>query len=303
MKMKNLDVLIQRCCDGKKMKVAVACPHGLDTLEAACRAKRENIVDPVLVGDPDVISKIALENELELDGIEIVEASDDRSASEISVKMVSSGSADLLMKGLVKTATLLKAVLNKEWGLRTGSLLSHLLLFEAPILGDKVMGISDGGMNMYPDLGAKVKIIENAVECFHKLGEENPKIAVLAAVETVNPDMPCTIDAASLSQMNRRGQITGCVIDGPFALDNAISTEAAAIKKINSSVAGNADMLLVPDIEAGNMLAKVVLYIARNRAAGVVLGARSPIVMTSRFDTMEVKLLSIALGAVLAKEK
>jgi len=220
---------------------------------------------------------------------------------EKSVRMVSSGEADLLMKGLVKTSSLLKAVLDKEWGLRTGSLLSHLFLFEIPNLERRVIGISDGGMNTYPDLSAKAKIIENAVACYHKIGIPQPKIAALAAVEAVNPEMQATLDAAALAKMNERGQIRGCIVDGPLALDNAISEESARIKGINSPAAGNADMLLVPDIESGNFIGKVLLYMTGGKGAGVILGARKPIVLTSRFDSMQTKLLSIALGAVVAR--
>jgi len=300
MALENLDSLNRLCLSGKGMTVVVACPHGSDTLSAVSRAKNDGIVKPVLVGNPDVINSVAIDNDIDIEGIEVVPEKDDHLAAEKAVQMVSSRDADLLMKGLVKTATLLKAVLNKEWGLRTSSLLSHFLLFESSVEDQKVLALSDGGMNMYPDLSTKVKIIENGVDCLHRLGMDRPRVAALAAVEAVNPDMPCTLDAAALAKMNDRGQIHGCLVDGPLALDNAISGESAKIKNINSPVAGNADMLLVPDIEAGNMLAKVVLYIARNRAAGVVLGAKRPIVMTSRFDSMETKLFSIALGAAIA---
>jgi len=302
MEFKNLDFLLDRCCQDKKMNLVVTCPHGTDTLGAVCKAQQDNLVQGILVGNREKIEKIALEEGFDLEGLVIEDTPSDYVAAERSVQMVSAGEGDLLMKGLVKTADLLRAVLNREWGLRTGSLLSHMLLFEAPLLENRVLAMSDGGMNMYPDLPAKVKIIENGVACLHKLGVKEPKVAVLGAVEVVNPDMPCTLDAAALAQMNARGQIKGCIVDGPFALDNAVSREAAAIKKLDSPVAGEADMLLVPDIEAGNMLAKVVLYMAKDKAAGVVLGARKPIVMTSRFDTMEIKLLSIALGAVVAKD-
>ena len=301
MSLKKLDFLFEKCKEGCHMNLAVACPHGTDALGAVCRAHHDGLVNGILVGDPERMKRMADEEGYDLSGLEIVEEKNDYIAAERAVKMVSAGDADLLMKGLVKTAALLKAVLNKEWGMRTGSLLSHLLLFEVPLLDYRVFGLADAGMNMYPDLNAKAGIIDNSVGCFHKLGVENPRVAALGAVETVNPDMPCTIDAAALTQMNRRGQIKGCTVDGPFALDNAVSLESARIKGIDSPVAGNADLLLVPDIEAGNILAKVVLYMVKARGAGVVLGASRPIVMTSRFDSMETKLASIALGATLAK--
>jgi phosphate butyryltransferase (EC 2.3.1.19) len=258
-------------------------------------------VKTVLVGDGSRIRALAEHDGCDLSGVDIVDEKNEEKAVELSVRMVSSGEADLLMKGLVKTSTLLKAVLDKEWGLRTGSLLSHLFLFEIPAMNRRVIGISDGGMNTYPDLNAKAKIIENAVACYHKIGVPQPRIAALAAVEAVNPDMQATLDAAALAKMNERGQIRGCIVDGPLALDNAVSEESAKIKGISSPVAGNADMLLVPDIESGNFVGKVLLYMTGGKGAGVILGARKPIVLTSRFDSMETKLLSIALGAVVAR--
>lgn len=299
--MENLDFLLEESKKGKPMTLALACPYGDDALEAAARAGRDGIVKTVLIGDGDKIRTLADKDGLDLSGIDIVEERDDEGAVERSVKMVSSGEADLLMKGLVKTSSLLKGVLNKEWGLRTGSLLSHLFLFEVPTLGRRVIGLSDGGMNTYPNLSAKAKIIENAAACYHKIGVPQPRIAALAAVEAVNPDMQATVDAAALAKMNDRGQIRGCIVDGPLALDNAVSEEAAKIKGLNSPVAGNAHMLLVPDIESGNFVGKVLLYMTGGKGAGVVLGARKPIVLTSRFDSMETKLLSIALGALVAR--
>ena len=297
----NLDFLMDLCASGRKMTIAVACPYGDDALAAVCAARDRNLVNSVLVGDAARIRVLAEKDGLSLDGIEIVDEKTDDLAVEKSVKMVSGGEADLLMKGLVKTATLLKSVLNKEWGLRAGSLLSHLFLQEITVMGGRIFGLTDGGMNMYPDLQTKVGIIENAVECYHKIGVACPMIAALAAVEVVNPDMACTLDAAALAKMSDRGQIKGCVVDGPFALDNAVSEEAAKTKGIRSPVAGNADILLVPNIECGNLVGKVMTYLAKERGAGVVLGARKPIVLTSRFDSMETKLLSIALGAVVAR--
>jgi len=299
--MQKLDFLLDESRKGRPMTLALACPYGDDAIGAIVGAKREGIVRAILIGDEERIRTVAEQDGYDLSGIEIVDEKSDEKAVEKSVRMVSSGEADLLMKGLVKTSSLLKAVLDKEWGLRTGSLLSHLFLFEIPNLERRVIGISDGGMNTYPDLNAKAKIIENAVACYHKIGIPQPKIAALAAVESVNPDMQATLDAAALAKMNERGQIRGCIVDGPLALDNAISEESARIKGINSPAAGNADMLLVPDIESGNFIGKVLLYMTGGKGAGVILGARKPIVLTSRFDSMQTKLLSIALGAVVAR--
>jgi len=297
----GLDFLIAESKKGRPMTLALACPYGDDALGAACRAQREGVARAVLIGDAARIRSTAERDGCDITGITLVDEPDDDRAVEASVRMVSSGEADFLMKGLVKTSTLLKAVLDKEWGLRTGSLLSHLFLFEVAVLGGRVIGVSDGGMNTYPDLGAKVKIIENAVACFHRIGTPQPKIAALAAVEAVNPDMKATLEAAALAKMNERGQIKGCLVDGPLALDNAVSEEAARIKGISSPVAGFADMLLVPDIESGNFVGKVLMYMTGGKGAGVILGARKPIVLTSRFDSVETKLLSISLGAVVAR--
>ncbi len=301
MTMQNLDFLLEESKKGRPVTMALACPYGDDALEAVALASREGIVRAALIGDEPRIRTLAEEAGCDLSKVFIVDEKDDEKATALSVKMVSSGEADFLMKGLIKTSTLLKAVLNKEWGLRTGSLLSHLFLFEVPALGGRVLGVSDGGMNTYPDLSAKAKIIENAVACYHRIGVPQPRIAALAAVEAVNPDMQATIDAAALAKMSDRGQIKGCIVDGPLALDNAISAEAAKIKGIDSPVAGNAHMLLVPDIEAGNFVGKTLLYMTGGNGAGLVLGAAAPIVLTSRFDSMKTKLLSIALGAVTAR--
>lgn len=301
MTMQNLDFLLEESKKGRPVTMALACPYGDDALEAVALASREGIVRAALIGDEPRIRTLAEEAGCDLSKVFIVDEKDDEKATALSVKMVSSGEADFLMKGLIKTSTLLKAVLNKEWGLRTGSLLSHLFLFEVPALGGRILGVSDGGMNTYPDLSAKAKIIENAVACYHRIGVPQPRIAALAAVEAVNPDMQATIDAAALAKMSDRGQIKGCIVDGPLALDNAISAEAAKIKGIDSPVAGNAHMLLVPDIEAGNFVGKTLLYMTGGNGAGLVLGAAAPIVLTSRFDSMKTKLLSIALGAVTAR--
>ena len=299
MQLKSLDFLLEKCKSGPKKILAVACPQGEDILEAVEDALQGGIVNPVLVGNRKKTQAIADGLGLDLSKFTFVEEADDARAAEKAVRMVSSGEADLVMKGNVKTAVLLKAVLNKEWGLRSGSLLSHLFLYEVPKIGG-VLGLTDGGMTMYPDLPTKVGIVENAVAAYHRIGVPCPKVAALAAVELVNPDMQATLDAAALAQMNRRGQIKGCLVDGPLALDNAVSAEAARVKGIDSPVAGDADLLLVPCIEAGNFIGKVMQYMTGSAGAGAVLGARRPIVLTSRFDNAETRLLSIAFGAVLA---
>ena len=300
MSFKNLEFLFERAKKGNIMRVVVAAAEDGDVLEAVHTANVEGIVEATLVGDPDKISKVARDKGVDISSFEVIPATNEEEAAMKAVQAVSSGEGDLLMKGFIKTSTLLKAVLNKEWGLRSGRLLSHLFLFEVPRLG-RVIGLTDGGLNTYPGLQEKVAIVSNAVSCYHALGVETPKVAALAAVEVVNPDMPCTLDAAALVQMNRRNQIKGCVIDGPLVLDNALSEEAARHKGVVSEVAGHADVLLVPDIEAGNLLGKVILFMANGAGAGVVLGAKVPVVLTSRGDTARTKALSIALGPVLAK--
>lgn len=301
MSFESLDFLLERAREGNRRRLAVACAQDSDVLEAVCEAQREGVIRAVLVGDRERIRQVASRLDVELGRLEIVHEEDDEKAVRKAVQMVSSGEADILMKGLVKTATLLKAVLNKDWGLRSGAMLSHLFLLEAP-LQKKVFGMTDGGLNLYPTLEEKEGILKNAVKCYHRLGVAEPRVAALAAVEVVNPDMPCTLDAAALTQMNRRGQLPGCLVDGPLALDNAISEESARHKGIDSPVAGKADILLVPHIEAGNLLGKALLNVVGAPGAGIVLGASRPVVLTSRTDKARTKLLSIALGAVLSGE-
>lgn len=281
-------------------RAAVICPYEDDALGALAQAVDRGLVAPVLFGDREKIEAACDCHRIATRGFEFVPCVDDAQAVELAVRAVHDGDCALLMKGMIKTAKMLKAVLNKEWGLRGTGLLSHIGLIEPKPVG-RVVAVTDGGMNTYPDLNAKVRILENAVACFRALGVDCPKVACLAAVEVVNPDMAATLDAAALTAMNRRGQITGCMVDGPFALDNAISEESAKTKGITSPVAGKADILLVPAIEAGNMMAKAEVFIAGGDMAGAVLGAAAPIVMTSRFDTVRSKLLSLALGAALAR--
>jgi phosphate butyryltransferase len=301
MSFESLDFLLERARGGRRRRLAVACGQDPDVLEAVSEAQREGVIQAVLVGDRDRIREAASGLDIELGRLEIVHEEDDEKAVRKAVQMVSSGEADLLMKGRIKTATLLKAVLNRDWGLRSGSMLSHLFMLEAPLL-KRVFGMTDGGLNLYPTLEEKEGILRNAVDCYHRLGVAEPRVAALAAVEVVNPAMPCTLDAAALTQMNRRGQIPGCFVDGPLALDNAVSEESARHKGIESPVAGKADILLVPHIEAGNLLGKALLNVVGAPGAGIILGASRPVVLTSRTDTARTKLLSIALGAVLSGE-
>jgi len=278
-------------------KVAVAVAQDEVVLEALDMALKEKIATPVLFGDKKAIEEAAAKAKVSLSGWDITDIMDMAEASKAAVQAVTQGKADFLMKGLVATSTFLKAVLDKEVGLRTGRLLSHVAVMEMPGY-HKIFLLTDGGMCVKPDITAKIDIINNAVDVAHKMGIETPKVAVLAAVEVINPEMPETVDAADLSKMADRGQIKGCVVDGPLALDLAVSEEAAKHKKVKSPVAGDADIFILPEIAAGNILAKGLIYMGGAKAAGLIAGAAKPVVMLSRSDSKEQKLNSIALGVV-----
>lgn len=295
----SFEELIQKAVDKESQRVAVAVAEDAEVLAAVKDAKALGIADFTLVGDKKKIVNISEEVGLDLGGIEVVDAANPVEACRTAVQLVSSGQAQLVMKGLVGTAVILRAVLDKEIGLRTGNLLSHVAILEA-VGYDRLILMTDGGMNIAPDLQQKAQIVQNAVEVACSLGFENPKVAPLAALELVNPDMPATVDAALLAKMAERGQIKNCIIDGPLALDNAISKEAAKHKGIVSAVAGEADILLVPYIEVGNVLYKSMVYFAGAQAAGVIAGARAPIVLTSRADSHQTKVNSIAAAVLMA---
>lgn len=284
---------------GKGMRLAVAAAEDAHVLEAVEDARKREIVEGVLVGSRPAIEKIAKELGIDLSNYEIYDIPNAVDAAYKAVELVREGKCDFLMKGYLQTAELARAVLDKERGLRTGRILSMVSLFELSTY-PRIFGITDAGIVIAPDLEQKIDIINNAVDVMHKLGYENPKVAIVSAVEVVNPKIPATVDAAILAKMNQRGQIKGCVIDGPFALDNAVSEEAAKHKKIESPVAGKADIIVLPDINAGNVLYKALIFIAGAKTASVVMGAKVPIVLTSRADSAEAKLLSIALAAVCA---
>lgn len=296
---KNFRQLLDLAGKGEKKKIAVACAHDEEVLLSLDQAVKKGIVTPVLTGKKLEIEKLLKALKLKHFKAEIIDCDSDELSAEIAVKKVSSGEAQMLMKGLISTSGFLKAVLNKEWGLRKGGLLSHVTVFEASGF-DHLFFLTDVAMNIAPDLNQKKMIIENAVEIARKLGIETPKVAPLCAVEVVNPEMQATIDAAVLTKMAERGQIRNCLIDGPLALDNAVSVEAAKHKKITSPVAGNADILLAPDIEAGNVLYKALGFFSDAKLAAVITGAKVPIVLTSRADSDETKFHSIALAVALS---
>ena len=281
-------------------RAAVAVAQDDAVLTAVQAAKEQGLADFILVGDKEKIASLADSLQIDISGLAIIHQTDNRRAAYEAVALVSGGQADVLVKGLVSTSDLLKAVLDKDVGLRTGRVLSHAAVFEIPGF-DRLITITDGGMNIAPNLQQKADIIQNSVELVKVLGTSPAKVAVLAAVEAVNSDMPATLEAAALAKMADRGQIRGAVVDGPLALDNAVSLEAARHKGIESPVAGCADILLVPNIEVGNTLGKSVLYFAGGQMAGLILGAAKPVVVTSRADTFEGKLLSIALGSLLSQ--
>jgi phosphate butyryltransferase len=264
-------------------------------LEAVGKAAGSGFIEPVLVGDEGKIRRIASENNIPIVDFAIVNEPDTLLAVERSVRMVHDGRADILMKGSCSTASLLKGVLNRDWGLRKGDLLSHFALFHLPAY-HKLLAISDVAINIAPGLVEKIAIINNSVEVLHLLGVEIPKVAAIAAVETVNDQMPATIEAAELASLNAEGRISGCLVEGPLAFDTAISLESAIHKSLDSRVAGDPDLLLMPDIEAGNVLYKALSYFANASVASIVAGASAPIVLTSRSDSEDTKLNSILLA-------
>ncbi len=300
MVLKSLSDLKAIVAGGPMRKLVLAAAQDQHSLGAVVRAWKDKIIEPILIGDKEGIQNICSANNYDISGVRIIHEPDMEMAVEMSVKMVNSKQADVLMKGKVGTSTLLKYVLNKEWGLRTGNLLSHFALFEVETY-HKVIAVTDVAMNIAPNLKDKISIINNSVSCLIKLGYNMPKVAVLGAVEMVNESMEATLDAALLSKMNQRDQIRNCIIDGPLAFDNAVSLESAQLKGIRSEVAGDTDLLLMPDIEVGNVLYKSLVFFARAKVAAVILGARVPIVLTSRSDSEQAKYDSILLSAAASK--
>jgi phosphate acetyltransferase len=281
--------------------VAVAHPCDRVSLESAAEAARLRLIQPILVGRKARIAELAAEHGVDISGFELVDADHSHDAAKKAVELVRCGRAEALMKGSLHTDELMAEVVAREAGLRTSRRISHAFIMDVPGHPDALV-ITDAAVNIAPTLKDKVHIVQNAVDLAHALGLEDDevRVAVLSAMETVNPDVPSTLEAAALCKMVDRGQITGCLIDGPLALDNAISPEAAAVKKIVSPVAGRANVLVVPDLEAGNMLAKSMSFLAGADAAGIVLGARVPIILTSRADAELTRLASCAVAALVA---
>ena len=281
---------------------AIAHPCDKVSLESAVEARKMKLIEPILVGNRGKIAQAAGDAGIDLGDMEIVDAEHSVDAARKAVALVREGRAEALMKGSLHTDEIMSAVVARETGLRTGRRISHCFIMDVPDHANALI-ITDAAVNIAPDLKTKIDITQNAIDLAHAMGLEQPLVAILSAMETVNPDVPSTIEAAALCKMADRGQITGGLLDGPFALDNAISPEAAAVKKIVSPVAGKADILVVPDLESGNMLAKSLSFLAGADAAGIVLGARVPIILTSRADSHLTRLASCAVAALVAKAR
>ena len=296
----KLEGILYQLKGDKKVVLSVAAAHDEEVLLAIQSAVDKDIITPILIGDENKIREISKEIKFDLNGIKIIQKDTIEECAEAAVKLVSSKEADFVMKGLLDTSVILKAVLNKEWGLRTDSLLSHVMVYEIPTY-DKLLVTTDGGMNIAPDYDQKVKILKNAIEATKPLGLEEIKVACLAAKEKVNPKMPATVDAKALQEAGERGEFgEGVIVEGPLAFDLAVSKEAAKIKDFESRVAGETDIMLMPTIEVGNGIGKTLTYFAGGKSAGIIMGAKAPIVLVSRADSHESKLYSIAYGALIA---
>ncbi|MFO7933813.1 MAG: bifunctional enoyl-CoA hydratase/phosphate acetyltransferase [Bacteroidales bacterium] len=283
----------------KPRKLVLAASEDAHSLSAVIHASEQKIIRPILVGNKEKTFGMAEILELDIGKYDFIEASTPLEAVTLSVKMVHDGKADVLMKGKVGTSDMLSCVLSKDYGLRTGNLLSHFAYFEVETY-HKLIAVTDVAMNIAPNLTEKISILNNAVRVLNQLGIERPKVAVLGAVEKVQTNMNATLDAALLSKMNQREQIKNCIVDGPLAFDNAVSSESAKHKEIKSEVAGDTDLLLMPDIEVGNVLYKTLVFFARAKVASMIVGASAPIVLTSRSDSEQAKFDSILLAAVTA---
>ncbi|NLZ54896.1 MAG: bifunctional enoyl-CoA hydratase/phosphate acetyltransferase [Thermoanaerobacteraceae bacterium] len=301
MVIKNFEELIKKVQKSDSPKrVAVVAAQDEHTLQAVFKARKDNIVEPLLIGNKTKIKEVLSYLNENLDEDAIINVEDDTAAAKKAVELIHENKADFIMKGKIQTADLLREVVNKEKGLRTGRIMSHFVFDEIPNY-HKLIVTTDGGMVMYPTLEEKKQIIENAVDTLIALGYENPKVAVLAAVEKVNPKMPESVDAALLKEMNKNGEIKNCIVEGPISYDLTMSKESAEIKGYSSPVVGDADILVVPNITTGNILGKALVYSAGAKMAGFIVGAQVPIVLTSRGSTAEEKYLSLVLSAAAAK--
>ncbi len=299
-KLSQLLELIDKSTEPKRLVLAAS--EDAHSLTAVVEAAHKKIVRPILVGDSEKTRGIAEIMKLDISAFEMIEATNPVEATAKAVRMIHDKEGDILMKGKVGTSDMLSSVLNREYGLRTGKLLSHFAYFEVENY-HKLIALTDVAMNIAPNLTEKIAILNNAVNVLNMLGIEKPKVAVLGAVEKVNTEMNATLDAALLSKMNQRDQILNCIVDGPLAFDNAVSLESARHKEIKSEVAGDVDLLLMPDIEVGNVLYKSLVFFANAKVASMIVGASAPIVLTSRSDSDQAKFDSILLAAVIAAKQ
>lgn len=297
--MSKYDQLLARCASLEPIPTAVVHPCEASALSGALEAGQKRLIVPILVGPAAKIRETAAKARVDLGKVEIVDVPHSHAAAAKAVELVRNGKAEVLMKGSLHTDELLGAVVARETGLRTGRRMSHVFIMDVPNY-HKVLIITDAAINIAPTLEEKVDICQNAIDLSRLIGPERPKVAILAAVETVTSKMPATLDAAALCKMADRGQITGGMLDGPLAFDNAISKEAAEVKGIVSEVAGDPDILLVPDLEAGNMVAKLLTFLSKADSAGLVLGARVPIILTSRADSVRARIASCAVAMLAA---
>jgi phosphate acetyltransferase len=292
--------LVDFCSGLEAEPCAVVHPCDSSSLAGAVRAGELNLIRPILVGPRARIEAVARENGLNIEGLELIDTAHSHASADCGAALVRDGRARMLMKGSLHTDELLAVVVSREGGLRTERRISHCFVMDVPVL-DRVVIISDAAVNIFPSLAEKVDIVQNAIDLAHALGNPLPLVAILSATESVNAKIQSTLDAAALCKMADRGQITGGLLDGPLALDNAVDLNAAKIKQIDSPVAGRADILIAPDLEAGNMLAKSLSFMADADAAGIILGARVPIILTSRADGLETRLASSAIAALLVR--
>lgn len=301
MMLQTLEDVLYAAKQWEPCTMAVAAAQDADVLTAVYSAAEQGLIKPLLVGHKEDILRIAQESGLPVKEEEVIHEPDKEAACMKAAALVRDKKADLLMKGMVDTSLMMRAVLSRDNDLKKSLLISHVGVLEVPGY-DRLFYVTDSAMNLAPTLEQKAAILKNAVEVAHALGNEVPKAAVLCAVEKVNPKMPCTLDARALAYENQHGEIQGCLVDGPLALDNAVSLEAAKHKGINGPVAGRADILLAPDIEAGNILNKSMEYFGRAKKAGIMMGAKIPIVLTSRAASPQSKMYSIALGVLIASK-
>ncbi len=299
MQLKSLHHLLETAKKKPARKIVVPCAGFFEVLKALKLAFDEKLIIPILIGDKKEIEKLSPTLGFDISAFEVYHEIDELKAAELAVKLIREHQADILMKGMISTGSFLKPVIQTHTGLINNKLISHFALFESPYY-HKLLGIADVAINISPDFTEKLEILKNSVEIYHKLGIPNPKVAVIAAVETVNQKMEATVHAAMFNMMNKRAQITGCIVEGPLAIDNAVSKNAAGSKGITGEVAGDADILIVPDLNSGNILYKSLNFLGGASSASVVAGASAPIVLASRADSAASKLMSIALASAIS---